>query len=288
MTGEEQGPAATEATWITVGGARIEVLIWGNPDAPGLLLAHGYAANAHWWLGIAPILAKSWRVVAFSFSGMGQSDWRPEYTLRHYVQEIEEVARLTGLFDGKLPPMIAAHSFGGCGALLSVTEGRCEWGGLVLIDSRVDDSFSFLTKSEEAKLPRLTTDRDELVARFRLIPAQQCRNPGMFALAAHHSVRHVQRADGDKGWCWAADPALFISFEGQQLLPVLPRISCPVAFVVGAESYLIEKGHLSTIRQHLPADTPLSIIPDAGHHVILDQPDAVAHLLQNTLSGWLD
>ena len=71
---------APERTMITVEGANIELLTWGEVGKPGLLLLHGNGAHADWWSFIAPFFAKDWRVAAISWSGMGGSDWRPAST----------------------------------------------------------------------------------------------------------------------------------------------------------------------------------------------------------------
>jgi pimeloyl-ACP methyl ester carboxylesterase len=73
----------------TVAGARIETLAWGERGRPGLLLMHGNGAHAQWWSFIAPFFARDWRVVAFSWSGMGRSDRRQSgtYSLDLFVDE---------------------------------------------------------------------------------------------------------------------------------------------------------------------------------------------------------
>ena len=61
---------------VEVEGAAIEVLSWGRPGDPAVLLVHGYTAHAAWWSFIAPLLLAGRRVVALTFSGMGRSSWR--------------------------------------------------------------------------------------------------------------------------------------------------------------------------------------------------------------------
>ncbi|MBV9329981.1 MAG: hypothetical protein JOZ55_00345, partial [Alphaproteobacteria bacterium] len=49
---------APEDRFVTVEGARVHYLRWGDREKPGLLLVHGNAAHAHWWDFIAPYLAR--------------------------------------------------------------------------------------------------------------------------------------------------------------------------------------------------------------------------------------
>ena len=58
-------------------GVTIETLAWGERGMPGLLLLHGGSAHADWWSHLAPFFARTHRVVASSWSGMGGSGWRP-------------------------------------------------------------------------------------------------------------------------------------------------------------------------------------------------------------------
>ena len=72
---------------IVVSDARIETLAWGERGKPGILFMHGNGAHADWWSYIAPFFAKDYRVGALSWSGMGGSDWRKQYTLENFVNE---------------------------------------------------------------------------------------------------------------------------------------------------------------------------------------------------------
>jgi len=78
---------APERSFFDFEGASIELLTWGEIGKPGLLLLHGNGASADWWTFIAPFFAQDWRVAAFSWSGMGRSDWRETYTAERFAQE---------------------------------------------------------------------------------------------------------------------------------------------------------------------------------------------------------
>jgi len=53
-----------EEMCVDVLGAKIEVLAWGDPSNPGLLLAHGMRGHARWWGPVAPLLSRKYRVVS--------------------------------------------------------------------------------------------------------------------------------------------------------------------------------------------------------------------------------
>ena len=59
-----------------------------------------------------------------------------------------------------------------------------------------------------------------------------------------------------------------------------------MAYVHGEESYIVRDGMLEGIVASLPPGTPVVAIPDAGHHVILDQPIAVIGALRLIDAMW--
>src|SRR5580658_2993680 len=102
-----------ERSFVTVEGAKIELLTWGEVAKPGLILVHGNSAHADWWSFIAPFLADEYRVAALSLSGMGGSDWRETYSFETYASEIHACAQAAGLYESEVKPVYIGHSFGG-------------------------------------------------------------------------------------------------------------------------------------------------------------------------------
>ena len=94
---------------VTVAGAAINYLAWGEQDRPGLVFVHGGAANAHWWSYLVPLFADEYRVVALDLSGHGDSDHRvgEQYKLATWTDEVVAVAADAG-FSGK--PVVIGHS----------------------------------------------------------------------------------------------------------------------------------------------------------------------------------
>ncbi|HVY90556.1 MAG TPA: alpha/beta fold hydrolase, partial [Hyphomonadaceae bacterium] len=76
-----------ETAYATSDGAKIHYQRWGDRSKPGLLLVHGNGAHAHWWDFIAPYLTQDYHVVAMTFSGMGDSDWRETYAMETFARE---------------------------------------------------------------------------------------------------------------------------------------------------------------------------------------------------------
>jgi pimeloyl-ACP methyl ester carboxylesterase len=96
--------------------------------------------------------------------------------------------------------------------------------------------------------------------------------------------RHLARgsvAPVPGGWSWKFDPALFSQPRPLQedLLPV----GCP-ALLVRGERGLVGREHTVAAARRLGPLAAVSEIPDAGHHVLLDQPVAVITLLAGLLA----
>ena len=129
---------ATEAS-VEVDGARIAYRCWGDASKPGLLLAHGNGAHGRWWDFIAPFLTTDYYVVAPTFSGMGDSDWRDAYSFPVFNREQLAVSEHAGLFAHAEKPIIVSHSFGGIISLnTTICEGGEKFAGAVIVDSHLE------------------------------------------------------------------------------------------------------------------------------------------------------
>src|SRR5690606_21227099 len=117
--------------WLDSDGCPIHYFSWGDPANPGVLLLHGFLAHARCFAFIAPLLAKNYYVVAYDFSGMGDSGARASYRDQIRLQELMDVARDTGLFESGQKPTIIAHSYGGSVGLLAMEQCQDQFSSLV-------------------------------------------------------------------------------------------------------------------------------------------------------------
>lgn len=279
-----------ERSRVLVQNANIELLSWGNRGAPGLLLMHGLGAHADWWSHIAPFLADRYRVSAFSWSGMGGSDWRVNYSLDAYLEEILAVAQTSGLFDAAEPPLMVGHSFGGLMLLAAVAAFGERLAGAVVVDSYLKPDGEWYLADPKPSSDRAMPVYDSLeaaLARFRFAPPQPCDNPFIADHIARASVKAVPRSNQrDPGWTWRFDPRL------AQLRPRVPVSSClatsrsPLAFIVGARSPLTNATVRKFVQGTAAPGTPWISIPDSNHHVLVDQPLALVAALSALFESW--
>lgn len=270
-------PAQTH--YAVVDGARIEVLVWGEAGRPGILLAHGSRAHARWWGPVAPLLAQDYRVASLSWSGMGGSDWRQAYSLELQVAELFAAADTAGLFAGARKPVFVAHSFGTRALIQAAAERGDEFGGAILVDGvlamgRRPPIDSMLKDPHYASLA-------EALARFALKPDQRCDNPFILDEIGRASLEETE-----KGWRWRFDPEFYRKLPVKDVWPALARPRCPLALIHGDRSAVLGAAEIEAERAQAPAGTPFVSIPDAGHHVMADQPIALAAVLRCLAETW--
>lgn len=255
-----------QAHRIEVAGAQISCLEWGRGEGkPGLLLVHGMMASARWWAPIAPYFAPSHHVVALDLSGMGDSDHRDRYRQDLHAQEVAAVVRHFGLRHAT----ILAHSFGGIPSCAALAADPLLAERLILVDSPVFSIGSPL-KSDRANRPRtLRASRDEALTRFRLIPPGKTPMPDYVRYIAEHSL--IEKAGG---WDWKFDWRLSEAYDPAPP-PPLDRVTVPSWVVYGDLSEVQSPQQARDLADAIAGPTCLIGLPEAHHHVMIEQPMAV-------------
>ena len=283
--------SAPERTVTDVAGVGVETLAWGKRGAPGLLLLHGNGAHADWWSFIAPYLMSGRRVVAISWSGMGRSDWRDAYGVDSYVEEAFACSEATGLLEADEKPIWVAHSFGGAMAHRAAATQGTRLKAIVSVDSPVRPPGSdWKGPPDRGGEHRVHPTLAAALARFRLMPPQPGENPFLLDYIARQALRPAPQAgDGGDGWMWRFDPGIWAKMDRSRPMESgedLAGAQCPVAVLYGERSCLLPPEVLAYMRSVAPPSTPFVAIPEADHHVLLDQPLALAAALRTLLATW--
>jgi pimeloyl-ACP methyl ester carboxylesterase len=278
-----------ERNVVTVEGADIEVLSWGERGRPGVVLLHGYTAHADWWSFIAPLLEQGRRIVAFSLSGMGRSGWRDSYSMEQYAREAIAVADATGLFEADHPPVFIGHSFGSFVTRIVALALGDRLGGIVLVDGALaaeedDDEYDGVRRRGHRH--RVHATLAQALARFRFSPPQTCENPCILDHIARTSLAETVSVDGHAGWAWSFDPDLRAKISTLPTAALLSRPLCRMALVFGDRSMLMTRERLEFLRRVTPVEAPWIVVPDAGHHIMVDQPLALVATLRTLLAAW--
>lgn len=282
-----------ERAFSEVQGARIETLAWGDVGRPGVLLLHGSGAHADWWSFIAPYFAEQYRVCAMSWSGMGRSDWRDRYTMDIFVEEAFTAARDCGLFESAEKPVFIAHSFGASPTLRCASQFGERLKGAVILDAGVRPPSRPWGGPPSRKNPnRVYSTLAAALARFRLAPLQPCENAFILDYIAREGLMPAPLPGhgGDvQGWTWRFDPLIWSKVQGPRPMDTgedLRQSKCPVAFIWGEQSMLMRADVVEHTKSVAPAGTPFIAVPEARHHLMLDQPLAVVAALRTLLAVW--
>lgn len=279
---------------VEVRGATIRYSAWGEVGRPGLLFVHGGRAHRNWWRPFAPSFAANRRVAALDISGMGDSDWREEYSLDIIVDEIFAVIEAAEL-NKRGRPIVVGHSFGGWATLAAVEREGDKLGGAVVIDSPLGvpdptEGYTINRPKKEGGAPerspmRIYKSLEEPLQRFRLLPDQPGENLYLLDYIAREGVREVAGDDGI-GWRWKFDPHKVGNFEIHFERDLLRASRCPLAFIYGEKSAFAQGDAIDHLREQARGRSPFVIIPDAYHHLMMDQPIAFLSAMRALFSCW--
>lgn len=267
-------------TAVEVDGAAINVLEWGQQGQPGLILVHGGAAHARWWSHLAPKFSQNYHVVALDLSGHGDSGRRNRYSHEMWATEIVSVCEAVG-FVG--PPVIVGHSLGGLVAIQTAATYGELLAGAVIVDSpvrRPDPESEEGTRGRAFRSPGVYPDLESALTHFHLIPPQPDPEPWILEHVARHSLHETEA-----GWTWKFDANLFthtmIAMNEQ-----LASVKCRVAVLRGEHSVVVPQDTAEYMYELMGRVSPVVTIPEAHHHLILDQPLSFITALRTLLADW--
>ena len=241
---------------------------------PGMLLIHGMNAHSRWWDFIAPQLLDRYQVAAMDLTGMGDSDYRYEYSSNIYADEI-----LAVLDDAKFgtDSIVVAHSFGGYMAVRAANKAPDRFKALVMVDSGIrhpDDPVPEQIWMSGAR-SKIYPDKETALNRFRVQPPQPCDNDFLLQYIARNSLMPV-----DGGWTWKFDEDLLTSLTDAERKPEeFQALTMTLGVIFGADSELFSRRTLEYMQELIPEPFLIKEIANAQHHLFLDQPQAFVESL---------
>jgi pimeloyl-ACP methyl ester carboxylesterase len=275
-----------ESRWVTVEGCPIHYLLWAEPNplrGRGLLFVHGGGAHANWWAFIAPYFMRHYRVAAIDLSGMGDSGRRSTYGSDIRAAEMRAVIADAGLGER---PFVIGHSFGGFMTMKFASQFGEMLGGAVIVDSPIR------SPEEEVHHPltppnwgnkKIYPTFEAGLARFRLMPPQPCDNDFLVEYIGRHSLMRI-----DDGWTWKFDGAAIGARRfGEPFREYLQAVQCRAALIFGEKSALVSRQTARYMSHIMGPLAPIVEVPEAQHHVMLDQPLAFVAAVRMLLENWI-
>ncbi|MGF2949903.1 alpha/beta fold hydrolase [Microbacterium alcoholitolerans] len=263
-----------ERATVRAAGVETALRMWGPRDGHPVVLVHGGAAHAAWWDHIGPVLTDC-RVVALDLSGHGDSGWRDAYRIDLWCDEVLAVLHSEHV---RQRPLLVGHSMGGLVTYAVVRDHAAELDSAILVDSEfprraVGDGWRSLRESPH----KIHSDREAILARFRLLPRSEPRSPFVIGHVAEESIIAV-----DGGWSWKFDPRVFMH-DSVIFEDAVPLSGCPVILVRG-DGGLLDDAEAEALATQL-GDVEVVTVEDCGHHVLLDHPLALTEIIRRMLPG---
>lgn len=257
-------------TILTIDGLPYHFELGG--EGPALMLLHGFTGSVASWGALREAFEQRYTVLALDLPGHGRTAAPQDvtrYTMEHVANDIVRLLDKVGIRQANL----LGYSMGGRLALYLAWRTPGRWRSLAL------ESASPGLKDESARQERIAADNDlavwieghtigDFVTRWENLPlfASQVRLlPGVRAGQRLQRLANTREglANSLRGMGTGVQPSLWAE---------LGTIKLPTLLVAGE---LDQK--FVAINRAMSADLPASrlvVVPDAGHTVHLEQPDA--------------
>jgi len=274
-----------EIKTVKIKGSKISYNCWGEKNKPGLIFVHGGMAHADWWNFITPYFLKTHRVIAMNLGGMGDSEWRKEYSTETWGLEIEGVCKKEKLKK----PIIIGHSLGGMCGVYAASIMKKNLYGLVIVDTAIlppsdkPPKFDFKIRAN-----KIYKSLKEIKSRFRLVPGQIDALEYIMDYIAEKSIKKNKG-----GWTWKFDPNYMKIFNSESFLErqavyrnKLKGLKCRVAILRGEKSVIFPGSSAKYMHELMDKKSPIINVPEAHHHIMVDQPMALISALRSLIIDW--
>src|SRR5579871_499554 len=233
-------------------------------SGPVILLTHGYSATAQMWKGQIEPLTKKNTLVTWDMRGHGQSDYPADQSA---YSEDATVADIAALLDaaGAERAIIGGLSLGGYMSLAFYRAHPERVRALLIIDT--GPGF----KKDDAR---------EAWNRRALDTAERLEREGLDVLKSGSRERSTVQHRDARGLALAARGML--TQRDARVMELLPEIKVPSLIVVGADDtpFLAASDYMAA---KIPGARKV-VIPNAGHAVNIDQPQAFIEAVEEFLA----
>jgi pimeloyl-ACP methyl ester carboxylesterase len=279
--------------WVDAGGIRLHAVEGGRPDGPAVVLLAGFPQTWWAWRKVMPVLADRFRVIAIDLPGQGHSE-RPDMSYDTHTVAAHVHAAVGAL--GVRTYWLAAHDIGAWVAFSLALEYPSQLRGLALLDAGIPGITlpdAVPTDPERAwktwhfafhlvpELPEtLLADRErEYVGWFLKAKAL---SPATFDAAEIEQYAASVAADGGlrASLAYYRDAATSARKNHEAL--ERRRLTVPVLGVSSSHGSIPDMA--ASIRPWADQATGV-VVPDAGHFIPDEQPDAVAAALTDFITA---
>jgi pimeloyl-ACP methyl ester carboxylesterase len=296
---------------IDLGHASVHLHQSGS-GSPAVILEAGIAATSLSWRLVQDEVAKFATVVSYDRLGLGWSDpLGRARSLEHVSEELYlmlAAARIPG------PWIFVGHSYGGMVGLWFTRDHLSKLAGMVLVDPQPAPEWAPITEKQRWMINRAVrlSRRGALLARFGVVRASLSlllagahKLPGRVARVSSGGPASSLLADlaGQAGklprelWPMVAshwsDPKAFLGMaayldalpETAEKLLELPNLGdLPLIVLSAANTWPARLAEHQRIA-NLSSRGELRTVPDSGHWILLDRPDAVIQAIRDVAAA---
>lgn len=272
---------------------RLHLRRWGDPDAPVLVLLHGWLDVSASFQFLVDAFRHDWNVVAPDWRGFGLSEWLGvPYWYADYLPDLEAVLDHVSP-DG--PVRIVGHSMGGnvatlyAGARPERVARLVNLEGLSPLPSYMRPTperiRGWLAQKKTGLRKSAYGSREELAARLMRANPRLTAEKAVF-LSLHLGIEAPDGAilTAADAWHRGVTP---LPVHREQIKECWQSITAPVLFVGGGESDILAEfaDRQDEYRERLSwlRDCREVIVAGAGHNLHHDQPEVLAELIEGFL-----
>lgn len=280
--------------FLTIRGLRYHLREWGQPGAPCLFLLHGFMDVGASFQFMVESLRRDWFVVAPDWRGFGRSDGGPvdSFWFPDYLGDLDAIL---SQYSPDRAVRLVGHSMGGNIASLYAGVRPERVSRLIGIDAyglpqaMVEDSPERVARwLQQLRQPmgfRAYTGVETFATRL------MSAHPRLSAERARFLAEHLGHRS-EEGWSLAVHPGHRrlnpIGYRRDEAEAAWRRVTAKVLWILPGENYLAERLGISAAEMERAracfVDFRELRIPDCGHNIHFDQPEALALAIEGFLT----
>ena len=290
---------SSRSEFLSIRGLRSHVRHWGKEGAPKIFMVHGWMDVSASFQFVVDCLQQDWHVIAPDWRGFGLSERTQSdtYWFADYVADLDAI--LDHYAPGEAVNLLG-HSMGGnvVNIYAGVRPGRVRrlinLEGFGLPATRPEDSpkryAKWLDELREPPVLKSYPSRQAVAARL------QKTNPRLPDERADFLSRHWSAPNAAGEWEILGDPQHKkpspLLYHVEEVLACSRAITAPVMWVEAEDTNMWQwmgpkeqaRAEVDRRLSHL-ANVTAHMMPDAGHMLHHDQPELLARMIEDFITG---
>jgi len=280
MTAQKPKPLAFEERRLDVRATSLRYFVGGTPldeSAPPLVLVHGFAGAASNWAVLAPLLAESHRLIVPDLPGHGGSTPLPAApNLAGFADRVASILER----EGAEKSVVVGHSMGGIVALRLAARRPELVRGLVLAAAAGISTTTRLAEAFLTGTSLVAPGRRVAVWRRRIARSRRLKSLVFDPISASDAAALSEEAalgflSGSRQYSDILTAARALARE--DVHRDLELVRCPAFVLWGARDRQVPVDDGFAYARRLRA--PVRVIPDCGHLLIGERPEACAEAI---------